>query len=229
MVHSYYYLRRWIIINIFNLKRIKKGLSEGGFTLVELLIVIGLLGAIALIVIAAINPIEQANRARDTRFKSDAAQLISAIDRYFAANSQFPWMTVTPTYSTEDAFGFVTSSDQEVGLCGATCSDNGVLITANELKTEFRNRDFVKNGGAGATIDEQILIGKEDGSSASIYACYVPLANATKQKSVQAGNVFQPSTTTGARGAAVTTCDGANGDGAGVDWVSNGCYVCLPE
>ena len=68
-----------------------KGLGDGGFTLVELLIVIGLLGAIALIVIAAINPIEQANRARDTRFKSDAAQMISAIDRYFAANSEFPY------------------------------------------------------------------------------------------------------------------------------------------
>lgn len=67
------------------------------------MIVIGLLGAIALIVIAAINPIEQANRARDTRFKSDAGQLISAIDRYFAANSEFPWMTVTPSYSTEDS------------------------------------------------------------------------------------------------------------------------------
>ena len=34
-----------------------------GFTLVELLIVIALLGVIALIVIAAINPIEQRNRA----------------------------------------------------------------------------------------------------------------------------------------------------------------------
>ena len=71
-------------------RNIKRNL---GFTLVELLIVIGLLGAIALIVIAAINPIEQANRARDTRFKSDSAQLISAIDRYFAARQEFPWVT----------------------------------------------------------------------------------------------------------------------------------------
>ncbi len=206
-----------------------KNTISKGFTLVELLIVIGLLGAIALIVIAAINPIEQANRARDTRFKSDAGQLISAIDRYFAANSEFPWMTVTPSYSTEDAYGFVTSADQEVGLCGADCDSNGVLITTNELKTEFRNRDFVQNGGVGATLDKQILIGKEDGSSSSIYACFIPLANSTKQKAVQEDKVFQPSTTTGARGAAVTTCDGANGDGAGVDWITNGCYVCIPE
>jgi type II secretory pathway pseudopilin PulG len=192
------------------------------------LIVIGLLGAIALIVIAAINPIEQSNRARDTRFKSDGAQLISSIDRYFAANSKFPWMTVTPTYTTEDEFGFVTASDQEVGLCGATCTADGVLITTNELKTEFRNRDFVKNGG-GAAADLKILIGKEQGSSASVYACYIPLANSTKSKAVTDGKVYQPDLTTGERGTAVTTCDGANGDGAGVNWVTNACYVCIPE
>lgn len=192
------------------------------------MIVIGLLGAIALIVIAAINPIEQSNRARDTRFKSDGAQLISSIDRYFAANSKFPWMTVTPTYTTEDEFGFVTASDQEVGLCGATCTADGVLITTNELKTEFRNRDFVKNGG-GAAEDLKILIGKEQGSSASVYACYIPLANSTKSKAVTEGKVYQPDLTTGEKGTAITTCDGANGDGAGVNWVTNSCYVCIPE
>lgn len=193
-----------------------------------MLIVIGLLGAIALIVIAAINPIEQSNRARDTRFKSDGAQLISAIDRYFAANSKFPWMAVTPTYTTEDEFGFVTASDQEVGLCGATCTADGVLITTNELKTEFRNRDFVQDGG-GAQADLKILVGKEQGSSASVYACFIPLANSTKSKAVTEGKVFQPDLTTGSKGTAVTTCDGANGDGAGVNWTTNSCYVCIPE
>src|SRR3989344_1192973 len=94
-----------------------------GFTLVELLIVIGLLGAIALIVIAAINPIEQANRARDTRFKADAGQLISAVDRYFAAKDEFPWMSLTPTLTPDSAVAFITASDPSIGLCsGATCA-----------------------------------------------------------------------------------------------------------
>jgi prepilin-type N-terminal cleavage/methylation domain-containing protein len=61
----------------------------GGFTLVELLIVIAILAIIALIVIAAINPIEQANRARDTGMKADGSQLVSAIDRYFTARFEF--------------------------------------------------------------------------------------------------------------------------------------------
>lgn len=182
-----------------------------------------------MIVIAAINPIEQANRARDTKFKSDGGQLISAIDRYFASNTEFPWMTVTPTYDTEDAFGFVTASDEEVGICGAACTTDGVLITSSELKTEFRNRDFIQDGGAGAELDDWIIMGKEIGSSASVYACYVPLANSTKKKAVEGSKVYSPNLTTGSRGSAVSTCDGANGDGQGVDWVANGCYVCIPE
>ena len=80
---------------------------QKGFTLVELLIVIALLGAIALAVIAAINPIEQANRARDTRFKTDSANLVSAIERYFTTKSEFPWVTSGTVNGNDDAFGFV--------------------------------------------------------------------------------------------------------------------------
>src|SRR3990167_6661920 len=109
---------------------------QSGFTLVELLIVIGLLGAIALIVIAAINPIEQANRARDARFKADASQLLSAIERYYASHSKFPWEDCgggsCPT--SADEFTFVTAADTSVGLCGATCATGGTLVTNDELK-----------------------------------------------------------------------------------------------
>ncbi|MFH1970893.1 MAG: prepilin-type N-terminal cleavage/methylation domain-containing protein [Patescibacteria group bacterium] len=196
-----------------------------GFTLVELLIVIGLLGAIALIVIAAINPIEQANRARDTRFKADSGQLISAIDRYFVAVSQFPWQTVTPTLTTEESFGFVSAVDANVGLCDLTsgCTADGVLITNNELKKEFRSRDFVKS--TSTAIDARIFIGKEDGASASVYSCFIPKANSTKQTAIDTATVWS------------LNADGTRGIGSctAVDdiWVSTdiatSCFVCVPE
>jgi|EPASupsiteSAE347_1022098.scaffolds.fasta_scaffold03580_5 prepilin-type N-terminal cleavage/methylation domain-containing protein len=201
-------------------------ITKKGFTLVELLIVISLLGAIALIVISAINPIEQANRARDTRFKSDGGQLISAIDRYFAANSEFPWMTVSAdTYDTDDSFGFVTAADEEVGICGVDCDTDGVILNNNELKSEFRNRDFITKSDKGD--DQQILIGKETGSSSSVYACFIPLANSTKQTAVSDEKVYTLSTD-GTR-TKTTSCDGDAGDGRGVDWTTNLCYVCIPE
>jgi prepilin-type N-terminal cleavage/methylation domain-containing protein len=63
-----------------------------GFTLVELLIVIALIGVLAVAVLAAINPLEQLNRARDTGMESDASQLLAAIDRYYASQERFPWV-----------------------------------------------------------------------------------------------------------------------------------------
>ena len=186
-----------------------------GFTLVELLIVIGLLGAIALIVIAAINPIEQANRARDTRFKADGGQLISALDRYFTGGSQFPWMVVDPLLDNEDSYGFVTASDQGIGICGATCSADGLLLTSNELKSEFRNRDFISATLAG----RQLFIGKAAGANASVYACFVPLSKSVRDKAITDGKVYTISATLGTR-TVTDTCD--------TTWADT-CFICIPE
>lgn len=59
--------------------------------MIELLIVIAVLGVLAIAVLAAINPIEQINRGRDTGNRSDAEQLLSAIDRYNASQMLWPW------------------------------------------------------------------------------------------------------------------------------------------
>ena len=196
--------------------------TSRGFTLVELLIVISLLSAIALTVIAAINPLEQANRARDTRYKADGGQLISAIDRYFAAQSEFPWVTSSAGVLTNDsAFGYATAKDVGVGLCGdAACSTNGTLIAADELKTEFKNRDFVKK----AALPEQTLfIGKAEGASASIYACFTPMSKSVRKAAVTDQKVYTIDTASGVR-TQTTIC---NADSA--NWATSHCYVCIPE
>lgn len=201
--------------------RIKKSISSG-FTLVELLIVIGLLGAIALIVIAAINPIEQANRARDTRFKADGGQLISAVDRYFAARSEFPWVTAALATDNDASYGFISAGDQGIGICGADCSTDGLLIDVDELKPEFRNRDFIKKH-SGTDDSAKIFVGKSSGTSESIYACFIPLSKATRQGAVADTKVYTVSATDGTR-TQTTICDADT-----ANWVTSGCYVCIPE
>ncbi|HPS40710.1 MAG TPA: type II secretion system protein [Candidatus Woesebacteria bacterium] len=67
--------------------------SQMAFTMIELLIVIAILGILAVAVLAAINPVEQINRGRDTGSRSDAEQLLSAIDRYYAYKGYYPWVT----------------------------------------------------------------------------------------------------------------------------------------
>lgn len=193
-----------------------------GFTLVELLIVISLLGAIAVIVIAAINPIELANRSRDTKFKADGAQVVSAIDRYFASQVEFPWVTAGIASDNDESFGYVTAANEGVGICGADCSTNGVLLANNELKSEFKNRDFIDNSGGGKP-EKEVYVGKDSGVSETVYSCFIPLSKSFRQAAVANNNVYALSTTNGSR-SKTSACDA---DGA--DWISNLCMVCVPE
>jgi len=72
-----------------------------GFTLIELLIVMAILGVLAVIVLVAINPVEQLARARDTGRISAVQQIGRAAVAYYTANTQYPaantnwWVALT--------------------------------------------------------------------------------------------------------------------------------------
>lgn len=181
------------------------------------------MGAIALIVISAINPIEQSNRARDTKYKADAGQLISAQERYFVSQSAFTWTTFDAvTYPSADtAVDFGSATLQRYGLCGASCAVDGLLITNNELKTEFRARDFAK---AGVTLLNQIRIGKAAGSSSSVYACFTALSKSIRDKACTDGKVY-----TLAAGGVRTAQSGAACISTAAGWAAGTLVICLPE
>ncbi len=199
-----------------------------GFTLVELLIVIALLGVIALIVIAAINPIEQANRARDTGMRSDASQLISAIDRYFAVREKFPWVVQDIAYDNDSAVGYMSAGDYHIGLCAELggvddCANNGALILDEELKPEFRNRKFIKAHTAGE-IQDQLIIGKllQD---QSIYVCYIPMSKSNRTKACEGDNVW----TLGGSGVRSShDCSSTQPTWVGT-MITDSYYVCIPQ
>lgn len=62
-----------------------------GFTLMELLIVIGVLGILAAGLLAAIDPFEQLKKARDTNNRGAATELLQASQRYYATHGYLPW------------------------------------------------------------------------------------------------------------------------------------------
>lgn len=198
--------------------------SNKGFTLVELLIVIALLGVLAVTVLAAINPLEQLNRARDTGMESDASQLLAAIDRYYATQQRFPWVAVDQgAYTNDTAIPFSSASNNIFGLCaeGAThcgpSGTNGVLIDNFELKTEFKNRGFLTTTAAA----DMLYIGKAAGASSSVYACWIPRSQSKRQQAANniAGGGSAPVTDTGC-----TTRTGTDWDA-----LATACVMCIPK
>lgn len=63
-----------------------KSKNSRGFTLIEILVVIGIIAILAAIVIVAINPSRQFAQARDSQRNSDVSAITNAIGQYIADN-----------------------------------------------------------------------------------------------------------------------------------------------
>jgi general secretion pathway protein G len=74
----------------FHTMKLKIMYSREGFTLIELLTVIGIVGILAVGLIAFINPIEQLNKSRDARRKSDLSEIQKALELYYQDNGSYP-------------------------------------------------------------------------------------------------------------------------------------------
>jgi len=66
-------------------ERIKR-LINRGFTLIELLIVMAILGVLAVVVLVAMNPVQQLARTRDTGRKSSVTQVGRALEAYYTSH-----------------------------------------------------------------------------------------------------------------------------------------------
>ncbi len=76
-----------------------------GFTLVELLVVVAIIGILAAVVILAINPVEMQKKARDTARLSDLANVRKAIDLSVAESSNAAVLTTTTGVRDSVALG----------------------------------------------------------------------------------------------------------------------------
>jgi prepilin-type N-terminal cleavage/methylation domain-containing protein len=103
-----------------NLPNGKMAKSSRGFTLVELLVVIGVLGVLATGLLIAINPAQQLAKARNAARKNSLKQMADALERYRVANGRYP-----PS-------GYCAASGSSWYNCGAEWIPG--LVTSRELK-----------------------------------------------------------------------------------------------
>ena len=168
--------------------------NKGGFTLVELLIVIALIAILSVAVLATINPIEQANKAKDSTTQNDAAEVLNAYERYYANAQVYPWMMfadVPPltvdssrVYTAGQAgFGICYASAAGLstadGTCNTTGSDLGLLVEADELKASFVGKSEFQT--LTTNPENGLWTFKASGSGGSIYVCYIPKAKSNRQ------------------------------------------------
>lgn len=128
-------------------------LSSKGFTLVELLVVIGILGVLIVALIAALDPLEQIRRGTDGARKSSAVQLKNALDRFYTVNGAFPWNGVAwgagACHSGAAPSGTPVVLDSAIEPFDQTCltanATNRNLVTDAEIKDTFILQPALRN------------------------------------------------------------------------------------
>jgi len=73
---------------------------QSGFTLLELVVSIGVLAILAIFAIASLNPLDQFKKARDSQRKSDLAQIQRALESFYQDNGKYP--NNSSTFQIED-------------------------------------------------------------------------------------------------------------------------------
>lgn len=71
-------------------KIIMKAFKKNGFTLIELVVSIGVLSILAAFAITALDPFSQFQKSNDARRKSDLSQIQKALEQYYQDNEHYP-------------------------------------------------------------------------------------------------------------------------------------------
>lgn len=144
--------------------RIQK-LSKG-FTLIELLIVIALLGALAVGLLAALDPFEQLKKGTDTGARNTVSEIHGSVVRYYSIKNTMPyigstlgWQNAASAYATvispvvalgELKTDFSTLAGGQLNKIYLTGTDTSITVCFKPDSKSFKNDNNTKFDGTGS-------------------------------------------------------------------------------
>jgi prepilin-type N-terminal cleavage/methylation domain-containing protein len=108
-------------------------MRKKAFTLIELLIVIALLGALAVGLLAALDPFEQLKKGTDTGVRNTVSEVHGAIIRYYAVKGNMPWES-NSIGPIDLSSGYNTVGLQKIVETGELKSDFSTLAGGDRLR-----------------------------------------------------------------------------------------------
>lgn len=198
------------------MKSEKLKIGQGGFTLIELLIVIALIGILAVALLSAINPLEQLRKGRDSTRKADTAELLNAVERFYASYQCYPWdapggvCNTTPTNLTGTVNPGFASSPQ---------GNSYQLLAKNELKQQFADR----LGSTGSPSYLKLWM-SENITGVGVGAGQVSICYEPESSTARGGGMGRLSNITNTSATAVACTDSYTGGGSAAS-----CYLCVPQ
>lgn len=172
-------------------------MQKKGFTLIELLIVIALLGALAVGLLAALDPFEQLKKGTDTGVRNTVSEFHGAVIRYYAIKNHMPWCQDSNCTTFRD--GNAEPNGTQLSNMPNTISE---IVNTGELKSDFAAL-------AGGALGKIYVTGSN--ADATVIVCFRPTAKSF---------INDPNTKFESNGAEVTdnSCKSQNGQRTDCFW-----------
>src|SRR3989339_252603 len=101
-------------------------MKSKAFTLIEILIVIAMLGALAVALLATLDPIEQIRKSQDAGVRNIVKELSDGFNRYYILKGQMMWGSTWSIY-----WGTITTARATAYILP--------IIATGELKANFND------------------------------------------------------------------------------------------